>query len=469
MSLTNLLLLITSSITIVYILVWGHGKVPIVFPIDKSVNYLNKGSDFSTSTAASVFSFATLLVAIFDLYGIFQLWLLWAVFTSGLGVSLLIPMIKPLLKDVSEMSYFPNLPEYLGHKYNKQFLAKVTSVFSVLSYNAVLGLEVYVFARILNLLVPDIPLLTWIIVFVATVLLVSALGGFRIVVLTDKFQTIALLVFLGISITFLLIKFPPINDSPLLSSTRFPIAQGLTPFLISLLLINLLTYFTDFNIFQKVVSAKSSAINKRSIWASVGLLVLTWTLVIACAAVSYERDPLSYSGFSTFLSQIQASQVVLGFAVVGFVAAALSTATSQFTATSHLTYSLLSKKSKSALPPLLIMLLIMAVAISLLLHLEFTIWDFILAVYGTQLSLVPSFTFAMYAKRSLPEYWAAALCSVVLGYSSGWIFALLTKWHGLSSLTYWTPVISFIVSLLTFYFIVVFTRNPQGGDSLEAS
>jgi len=463
------LIYVLLAIVIAYLFIRCQLNPKRILPISKDSVYVRNGNEFSISTASSVLSFATLLVAIFDLYPYMGFWLFWAVFTSAFGLLIIIPFLKQVKIDVDVLESYPNLPEYLAFKFKSKAINYVVSFFSIISYSLMFGLEIYVFSTVMNMLLPAVSMLNWVILSIIAVAMIVGFGGFRFVIITDKIQMFVIFLFLIVVSAYIASKTPLSSVEANLSiSSLFPAGGEIIGFLISLFLINSLAYLTDFNIFQKIVASNNRDLNLKAISQSAGLLVVSWSLIILIAFLSHSAGvgKSDLEGFALFISQIKTNPLIILIAVAGFMSAAISTASSQFVANLHLAYSVMpsrftdTKRSKSIGKAVLALAVFTLIPVAALMHMGFSVFDFVLAIYGTQLSIVPAFSHALLHKNARLNAKAATI-SITTGYLVGWVFAVTTKMNDMTALTYWTPAVSLGISALCYFAANMSLKNES--------
>ncbi|HIJ70194.1 MAG TPA: hypothetical protein HPP87_02380 [Planctomycetes bacterium] len=433
--------------------------------------------EFSASTVATTISLATVVMAFFELAGRFGMWLFWTVATTVTGLLVVRLFAKKIWQRISVYDHRPTLHEFLGTEFNSKLLSYVGAVCASLGFLFAFAVELTVGSRFFAGLVPAVP--SWVVVIVLSVVafVYTAMGGFRAVIVTDRFQMVSIwLLLIALPAFYLYYVFAHDGWSESLAKVPAPILnfsyrEGLGAFLLGIFVINVPAFISDMSIWQRIAGAQNDKTVTKGLVTSVLACAATWGLFALLACIGFmmvtteERvNPLVsvvnviggnkgvFSGFILFL------------VILGLYGAMLSTASTQLIAVSHTLYEdVFSRLRKSPLNDRLAsrrelglsrFILVAAAIVSTLLvellsYVGFSIADLVFAIYGAQLGLCPLVVAAlMLDRRRLGRVSKAAAVAVSAGFVTGWGTAVYGRLTSNSSLVFLAPVCSLVVSAI---------------------
>jgi Na+/proline symporter len=320
----------------------------------------------------------------------------------------------------------------------------------------------------------------------------TAIGGFRAVIVTDRFQMISIWLLL-LSLPVFYIYYVITHGGWAENFARIPAGtlnfsyrEGLFSFLLGIFVINVPTFISDMSIWQRIAGAQKNQTVVGGLWRSVFSAAATWGFfaLLACFVFLVIRPAEGVNPLVSVLKVIGTtggfiSIAVLFLAVLGLYGAMLSTASTQLIAVSHTLYEdVFSHMRKSSLAERLESkkelhisrtILVLAAIFSTLLVMVlaragFSIVDLVFAIYGAQLGLCPLVISALLFDREhlkKVSLWAAMAISA--GFVTGWGTAIIGRLTSNTNLVFLAPVMSLIVStlLLCFGFLVSKTKRPQ--------
>lgn len=479
---TTLTLVALSASIILYIGIAIRGKSLTLkdhIPVDSTGNAnVKSAAEFSAATVATSISLATVILAYTELAGAFGGWLLWTVATTAMGLAV-VRAVAPSIWDGLRSSgkALPTLHEFLGAAYGSPSLALTAATCTAFGFLGALAVELSVGSRFLASLAPAIPTAVAVAALAAAGVAYTVIGGFRMVVLTDRVQMYAIWITIA-TITVLIatqiwatggwasfkVKIPA-------SMYDFSWREGLGAFLIGVTLINIPTFVSDMSIWQRIAATSDREIVSKGLGSSILGAVTSWTslVLLACAIAVVSTAKEGQNPLATFLTGLgQTGGVLAAIAfmaiVAGLYAASLSTASTQLLAAGHALHTdvVLAGRDKSGIGGSsaelrLSRLLLIGVAVAALVVVEaltaigFSISDLVFAVYGAQLGMVPVVLFALLRPKSealaVGNFAAAA---VALGFAAGWVCAGYGKLTGNGDLVFLSPAASLIVSIVVF-------------------
>ncbi|MDR3702520.1 MAG: hypothetical protein P4L56_22940 [Candidatus Sulfopaludibacter sp.] len=447
---------------------------------------VRSGVEFSSATVAATVSLATVIMAFFELASSMGTWLLWTVVTTSAGilaVRIAAPYIIQKLKSYGER--IPTLHEFLGTEFDSPTLALIGALATTMGYLGAWAVELTVGSRLFVGL--GLPLPAWAVVVFFSVIGITytAMGGFRVVIVTDRIQMIAIWLSLGAFVTYFLSSIKA--DGSLAtafgrlphSAWDFSSRDGLLAFVIGIAVINVPSFVSDQAMWQRVSSAREpSTISRGLVWSSASAAA-TWALIaiIAICAPMVSRNT-SAGPLVALLQTIGRSDnhfnwLLLFLIVVGLVAAMLSTSSTLLIALSHtFTEDVLHRRKtgspatsndlRSARIVLASLAAVSVLVVELLARVGFSIADLVFAIYGSQLSLFAPVVVGLVLPR--PELKAkstAAALAVGLGFLSGWTSAVYGRLHGIDNLVFLAPAVSLFVSVAVLGTTLIFrTKRP---------
>lgn len=447
---------------------------------------VRNSKEFSSATVATTISLATVILAYAELAGYLGIWLFWTVITTSIGI-LVVRLAAPVIwrKLASHGVIRPTLHEFLGDAYDSALLVKGAALCTSLGFIGALAVELTVGSRFLASLAPGLP--TWL----ALVLLCSIgvgytmFGGFRAVVVTDRVQMVAIwlaIIALGLLISYsvasrggISIVFENLPEAVFDFSWR----EGLGAFLVGIAIINIPTFLGDMSIWQRIAASTNETTVRDGLQGSVMAAMISWGALasIACTLVALVSPKDGENPLLTFLLQEAATgkPIVDGLLLVtitGLYSASLSTASTQLIAAGHSIHTDLLRAtqdrsvmavSRVELTYSRIILASSAIIAILIVEglrtLGFSIADFVFAVFGSQLGLVPVVIAALLLpKTRLKAIGYVAAIAILAGFAAGWGSAGYGKWAGNDDFIFLAPAVSLGVSTAFLLIGLVVTR-----------
>jgi len=446
--------------------------------------------EFSASTVAATVSLATLIIAYFELAPYFGFWwLMWTVVTTTAGIFVVRLFAKKIWAKFSHYDYRPTLHSFLGKEFGSSTLTRIAAICTCIGFLGVLATELTVGSKFLGGLIKGIPQWLSVVTLSAVALVYTAWAGYRIVIVSDRWQMRAiflLIIVLGGFYVYYIGAVEHFEFSAKMPENILNLKwrDGLPAFLIGLFLINTPYYIADMAVYQRVVASQNSDTVFKGLWRSVLNSGLTWTclLLLAVFVFAIITPVEGENTLITLLNFIGTSfggygKVILFLAVIGLFSAMLSTASTQLIAVSHALYEdIIAKYRKGTLQEradsrkelnfsraVLILSAILSVAVvEFLSYLGFSISDLIFSIYGAQLSLTPLVLVALFSQSDRIKKiskWATA--AVAIGFISGWTAAIIGKVIGNGDLVFLSPAFSISISTLILGIGLLTTRNKK--------
>lgn len=450
---------------------------------------VRNSKEFSAATVATTISLATVILAYADLASYFGAWLLWTVVTTAIGIYL-VRLIAPVIwrKLSSSGNYRPTLHGFLGTAFDSSSLAKTAALCTSFGFIGALAVELTVGSRFLGALAPIVPLWLSIVLISGIGVGYTMMGGFRVVIVTDRVQMWAIwsaLLSLGVLIVWQVANL----GGPTYIAEKMPKAiydfswrEGLTSFLIGIAIINIPTFIADMSIWQRIAGSKDINTVKRGLTMSVFSAAFSWTAfaIVACMLVVLVTPKEGENSLLTYLFQVGNTPgpfvaTLFVIVIVGLYGASLSTASTQLIAAGHTLHidvlrhnrdKAMIGDSRSELILSRWLLLLSAVAAVFVVEglrlAGFTIADLVFSVYGAQLGLVPLVLLAIFVhKNRLLAIRGFATAAVMLGFVGGWASAGYGKWIGNSDLVFLAPAVSLGISTVIVLsgFLITFTSH----------
>jgi Na+/proline symporter len=428
--------------------------------------------EFSASTVATTISLATVVVAFFELVPGLGLWLLWPAITTAAGLLVFGLCAGRIWTKMSLYDYRPTLHAFLGTEFDSKRLALVASVFTTIGYLSAFAVELSVGSRFLAGLIPTAPQLLTAAVIAALSFVYTAMGGFRVVVVTDRLQ----MAFIWLLIAALGIYFAVTATSQGwgISFDQIPVKlrtltwdNGLLAFIIGIAVMNLLTFVSNMGLWQRVAGSERPDVVTRGMWSSVVSSGVSWSLLalLAVGTFMFVTPVAGENLLVTLLGSMPSTalgKVAIFCVVLGLYGAMLSTASTQLIAVSHTLYEdVIAPFRKAsvheradleveALWSRVILVVSAALAVGVVEALRvwgFTVADLAFAVYGAALGLVPPIMATLFMDRaqtknlSTPATWA-----VSLGFISCWAAAAYGRSIGDGNIVFLSPIVSTLVA-----------------------
>jgi len=446
-------------------------------------------SEFSASTVATSISLATVILAFFELVPIMGLWLFWAVITTSLGFLLFALLAKRIWFRLSTYQHRPSMHEYIGNEYGSKSVGLVASICTTIGYLCAFAVELTVGSTFLASLIPEIPLWVTVIIIAGIGFLYTSLGGFRTVVVSDRYQMWFIWLLLGALTLFYIIYsfnnggFQFVSKSLPENLKSITFSSALIPFILGLLVMNLFTYISNMALWQRIAGSPSSKIVTKGLYKTTFHSALSWGLFVVVAAgglllVKPVPGENLLSSLLHFLLNVPGGKLIIFIVVLGLYAAMLSTASTQLIAVAHTIYEdifsvfrkktlserLVDKKEVTISRVILISAAIIAIIIVELLRVfGFSIADLAFSIYGAALSLAPPILFSLFLPRTRLKLLSKAVkIAVILGFASAWFCAIYGKSTSNGNLIFLSPVAGFFASLIILtitLFIIGYTKD----------
>jgi Na+/proline symporter len=434
--------------------------------------------EFSASTVAVSVSLSTLIVAYFELAPFFGLWwLMWTVVTTALGIYFVRLFAKRIWERLSTYKNRPTIHEFLGTEYNSRMLTIISAICTSIGFLGVFATELTVGGKFLAGLVTVIPEWVSVIIICLIGLTYTLMGGYRVVIVTDRIGMWAIWLFIIVISGFYLYSIK-VNLNWHVDLNKLPPdilsikwRDGLTSFLLGIFLINVPFYVGDMSIWQRIAGAQKRETVFKGLWSSVINSALIWTALLLLAVFVY-LVIVPVEGENPLITLLKT--IGTGFGVVGkgllflslfpLLMAMFSVSSTQLTATLGAVYEDIISKIKGV--PLseriesekelrlsrriLIIAALSSFGVVQVLTLSgFSIADLVFSIFGSQLSLTPLVLFVLFnQKGALDKLYPYAIAAVILGFLSGWTVAFIGKIGGDGNLVFISPVFSFGISLL---------------------
>jgi len=433
--------------------------------------------EFSASTVATTISLATVVIAFFELAPYLGIWLFWTVITTSLGLFAVRLVAQNIWNKISSYEKHPTLHEFLGTEYNSKLLSFIAAIATSLGFIGAFAVELTVGSRFIAQVAPQIP--SWIVLIIISsiVFTYTSMGGFRAVIVTDRFQMISIwLLLFAIPVFYIFFTVQHGGFSQAIASIpnhllHLTWQEGTLSFLLGIFVINVPTFISDMSIWQRISGSRDSETIMGGLWKSIFSSAITWGCLVFLAIFSLsivggnnETNPLFnlilYIGNDRGIF----NSIILFFIVLGLYGAMLSTASTQLIAVSHTIYEdvfsqirkiplnirMDSKREIWISRFILITTAFFAVLlVEILSYVGFSIADLVFAVYGAQLGLFPPIIYSLYSNKAKGKnlsYWATM--SIICGFITGWGSAVIGKVINNGNLVFLAPVFSLGISSL---------------------
>jgi Na+/proline symporter len=449
---------------------------------------VENSTEFSAATVAASISLATVILVFTELAPSFGLWLLWCAVTTAIGLMVLRMAAPAIWRRVDAFGeQRPTLHGFLGASFRSSLLARAAALCTAAGFLGAMAVELSVGSRFLAGLVPSIDPTVAVVVLSVVGVGYTMLGGFRVVVQTDRIQMIVIWLAIAALAGAVAVLASAsggiaavINRAP---AGVFDLSwrEGLTAFLIGIAIINIPTFMADMSVWQRLAGVREEGDVGRGISRSAVGALVSWSLlaILACFVVALVATSPATNPLSSFLVAAYAAGgpliAVLVFVVIaGLYAAALSTASTQLIAAGATLHLDLLRHSSDFAPLadtatelklariLVVVLGLLSIAIVELLRAAgFSITDLVFALYGSQLGMAPVVLIALAGnseRNAARGRWAAA--AVGLGFVAGWGTAGYGKWIGDANLVFLAPLASLALSLAICGGALVTERRP---------
>jgi len=415
---------------------------------------LGAGKVFTTLYASGM-SLATVFIAFFILAPYFGISLIWAAIFYSLGYFVLLLFIDKIFDRVKHGS---TIHGFLGEAYDDIQVKIIASIATTVGFIGIFSTEIMVGSNILKDIMPQgVDQLYPILLFALIVIIYSLLGGFKSVIITDIYQSIATLV--AILLIFIVALSMGIEDGHYFTENCFNNIWLPPLMMINFMLINLPFPLVDMSTWQRIAAVRNIKSAKKGVWVTLAMFLLTWTIILISALMLTENSSLDSSGglttsiisFAEYYGTIGIIVAVIIFP--SLVAAMLSTADSYLVASGQtiimdikdfeyfknhkiIDDSELKEQSEPTQEDrnvikhtrhfMFIAGLSGIFAVVLLTKIGFKVDDLVFAVYGSSLALLPSVIFALLNKTDISNYALAAKMSILFGIIFGWVYGILS-------------------------------------------
>lgn len=449
-----------------------HGLADILPLLHGRKARVNNHREFAASTVATTISLATVVVAFYELVPALGLWLLWTAITTALGLLLFGKFTGRIWTKMAAYDYRPTLHAYLGTEFSSKNLALVASIFTTLGYLSAFAVELTVGSRFLAGLVQGVPPLLTITVIAAASFVYTGMGGFRVVIVTDRIQMWFIWLLIAAMSVYYVITAS--HQGWTASIQNIPVglrtltwSNGLLPFILGIATMNILTYIGNMSLWQRIAGSQQPEVVTRGMWSSVIGSGVSWSLLvfIAVGAFMFVKPVSNENVLVTVLKSMQGTalgQVVIFCVVLGLYGAMLSTASTQLVAVAHTIYEDVIAPFRQAdvhrraelkievFWSRLILVVSALVAIGVVEFLRvwgFTVADLAFAVYGAALGLVPPIMFTLCLGRDITQRLSfPATLAVALGFISCWSVAAYGRMVGDANMVFLSPIVSTAVA-----------------------
>ena len=460
--------------------------LPIMANVGKA--HVHSTSEFSACTVATTISLATVVLAFFELAPYFGLWLLWPVLTTALGLIVARLFARRIWQRMSVYgANRPTLHGFLAKEYDSQALGKIAATCTSLGFLGAFAVELTVGSKFLGSLIPQIPVWVTVVGLALVGLTYTAVGGFRVVVVTDRVQMWSIWVLLcALGIAYQLYADETGGWSNTLDKLPVEIKnlswrEGLGPFLLGIFVINVPTFVSDMSVWQRIAGSRKMGTVFRGLWRSVGGAATTWTLLVffAClvpavtATAASDVNPL-IALLRAFHDSIIPIKSFLMFVIVfGLFGAMFSTASTQLIALSHTVQMDLfgviarneevehgNKDVKFSRIIITVAAIAAMIIVGGLTALGFSIADLVFAIYGAQLGLFPPVALALLAHNDWKRrFKSGCVVAVSVGFVVGWGLAIGGKVFGNDNLVFLAPVGSLVASSIALVALPMFFKS----------
>lgn len=361
--------------------------------------------------------------------------------------------------------------EFLGRQYNSQGLRMVASIITVIVFAGTIGLELYGIVFLLNsfnilpTIWPEILGLTLAIVLVTY----TVLGGFKVVVSTDKLQ----LVLIGSAVVGLIyatVTYTQTLSRPL-SFTNFGELGGFgsdPAFIIAMLVLFVPFQLSVMDMWQRcaAVGGQVKHVQKMILTDSIGFIVV-YSIPIVIGIMTAIGTPGLQDPKQALLIPIinSDSALLLGIIFVGLLAAVFSTADTLLVCASHsfvrdvispirgIDFDNLSSEERSdALYTVRVWTIVIGIsAVGVLLAFNlFSLFDLIIAVFSAQIVfIIPLLIGILNPEWASGKKYSAIGCLIV-GFVTPIFTVIWGKFIGNSELVQGAPILGLLSGLLVF-------------------
>lgn len=444
------------------------------------------GSEYSTTTIATTISLATVVLAFFDLAPFLGLWLLWTAVTTAAGMIVVrLQATRILSKMAAYGSHRPTLHEFLGTEYGSPGIALIGAFCTTVGYIGAMSVELTVGALFFAQFVPSLPKWAAVVIIALIGFTYTSLGGFRVVVITDRIQMAVIWVLiasLGVFYVSAIVPAPTVALGRIPASvTDFSLRPGLLAFLIGIFIINVPAYVSDMGMWQRIAGSRDEGTIYKGLSRSVLGVLVSWSLlVVAACLVPAAAWPGHQSTRWIFdllraMSDSLMGRILLIPVMLGLYGALFSTASTQLIALSHtLQMDIIERRRRptsdeevNSQAPVArsrwlmgLAAVIGVVVVQLLSAAGFTIADLVFAVYGGQIALFPVVYGALRLSRERLRN-LAPIVNVLLPVSfvAGWATAIIGKLSGSGNAVFLAPAVSFGTAALGIAVALAFSRS----------
>lgn len=453
--------------------------------------FFDRWSLQSLQVAATLFSsamsFATVVIALMQLTGVFGIGLCTATATFCIGWV----AIQGAAGRIRRRSVQTDtLHSFLGRYYNSILISKLAAVVTIIGLLGLFCTELFAIDEIVRSLTLSSPVgASLIILFGCFAILHAALGGFHTVVRSDPYQSILLLISLVILLILGILAWRSTGYSRLNFKGQADTWLPPISIMVGLFMINAPFPFVDTLTWQRLIAAASIRDYVRGSWLAVAAFSFTWTLLVVIGLMAGTAN----SGSDPFSNLIQYCGVIpswLGFVIPflifpGFFSAMLSSSDAFLNSAVHtwcldvIGYRSYDKEANVRNSAALHVVWLGAVGLTatmFLRYLGFNIVDMIFAVYAGTLALLPAVLYSIFRPTQrgsslrtgvvlsmslgLAAAWTVGLAATIPGMQKSHLTRALDTLHLLS--VYHAPTVAVAVStivFLSFLSLRVFTQR----------
>lgn len=424
---------------------------------------------FSASTVATSLSVATIIMAYFNLANYFGLWLLWTALTAAAGMYLVYLFSSRIGNKLRDYPYVPSIHEFLSQEYSHPGLRPLAALFTVAGLLLLLATELLVGSNFLALIIPGSPRLVLVLGLSVVPLIYVILGGFETVIVSDRIQMAFIWVMIPAFAAATFFSTQPHALRELSQAVKLrPIDSGLVWFLTGILLMNLPAYLGNITVWQRISASTDTSVLQRGLHNSAVGILVTWSLLVLVAWAAAKTSHAN-SGAEILQSVLErAANGPLGMALVfvivlGLYSALLSTASTFLIAIGHTfttdifgwerhtdpTVAESPKRLALSRVTIVAATIVACAVVELFNRAGYKIEDIIFSIYGGALALFPPMVLALLIPRvALQRMSTWAISSITIGFSSGWIVAVIGKVYGWQNLIFMSPAIGMLASAL---------------------
>ena len=439
-------------------------QVADILPTGSGRAKITASHEFSQSTTATSIAFASVIIAYWELAHYFGLWMLFGVFTIVLGLLLLkafVPKITQKLSDYGEVK--PTLFEFLGSSYSSHYLQTVSSFVIIFGYLGVIGVEIVIGSVFVGALFPSVSIYVLAGVITLCVLLYTLIGGFRMVIKVDAVLMKLIWLMVICIIAFIFVSWSMQSEFTFQqvipkSMYDFSYRENLITALIGFFVLNVTGFLVDLATWQRVSATKEKDVLHGGIMKSSVAILVSWSILCVAACLT----PLVVQGGSTGMNslvllfqQMSSSglfgQLIFIVCILGIFGAILSTSSTLLISIVHSIHSdILVRKNdgiNSSRFITAIVTILAVIVVFFMYSIGFGVVDFVIAIFGSQISLFPVILMALFSVKAISKLWRrTAILSVTLSFAVGWVAILIAVYSKNNDLVFILPFVNLLVA-----------------------